>query len=185
MNAMTAPIIDMEGRKDMKKMKLLALVLALLLVLCGCSAKDEKAAAPTAAPATEAPTAEPTAAPTEAPTAAPTEAPTAEPTAEPTEAPAAEAAEASAVLEIAEGELTEYVGDAVLASAYNGDVTVTLFEVQDEYDALLDSYIAYYAQYGYDMDEYDVSFQESVANEAVQMRISQEVATSVSWPPSW
>ena len=36
----------------MKKMKLLALVLALLLVLCGCSAKDEKAAAPTAAPAT-------------------------------------------------------------------------------------------------------------------------------------
>jgi len=180
----------------MKKMKLLALVLALLLVLCGCSAKDEKAAAPTAAPVTEAPTAEPTeaptaapteaptaapteaptAAPTEAPTAEPTEAPTAEPTAEPTEAPAAEAAEASAVLEIAEGELTEYVGDAVLASAYNGDVTVTLFEVQDEYDALLDSYIAYYAQYGYDMDEYDVSFQESVANEAVQMRISQEVA---------
>ena len=78
MNAMTAPIIDMEGRKDMKKMKLLALVLALLLVLCGCSAKDEKAAAPTAAPATEAPAAEPTAEPTEAPTAEPTEAPAAE-----------------------------------------------------------------------------------------------------------
>ena len=85
-------------------------------------------------------------------------------------------AEETAVLEIAEGELTEYVGDTLLASAYNGDVTVTLFEVQDEYDNLLDSYIAYYAQYGYEMDEYDVSFQESVANEAVNMRISQEVA---------
>ena len=36
----------------MKKIKLIALMLALLLVLCGCAAQDKKAAAPTAAPAT-------------------------------------------------------------------------------------------------------------------------------------
>lgn len=105
----------------MKKMKLLALVLALMLALCCAAVAEQTETA-------------------------------------------------------AEAELTQYEGDALLASAYGGDVTVTLFEVQDQYDTLLDSYIAYYAQYGYEMDEYDVEFQSGVATEAVQMLVSQKVA---------
>jgi len=41
---------------------------------------------------------------------------------------------------------------------------------------MLDAYIAYYAQYGYEMDEYDTEFQNSVAQETVQMKLSQKVA---------
>ena len=66
--------------------------------------------------------------------------------------------------------------DVVLASAYNGEVNVKRSEVQEEFDAMLQSYIAYYAQYGYEMDEYDVEFQESVAQETIQMLLSQRVA---------
>ena len=163
----------------MKKMKLIALVLALLLVLCGCSAQDNKAAAPTAAPATQAPTAEPTAAPTAEPTAAPTAEPTAAPTAEPTAEPVEEAAveiveEVITIEETAEEAAAEE--DPVLASAYSGEVVVRKSDVKAQYDANLQSYLAYYAQYGYEMDEYDVEFQNSVASETVQMVLSQRIA---------
>lgn len=66
--------------------------------------------------------------------------------------------------------------DVVLATAYNGEVTVMKSEVQDLFDANVDSYIAYYAQYGYEMDEYDTEFQASVASETVQMQMSMNVA---------
>ena len=66
--------------------------------------------------------------------------------------------------------------DVVLASAYNGEVTVTRDEVMDEFDQMLDSYISYYAQYGYEMDEYDTELQNAVAQETVYSKMSQLVA---------
>ena len=135
--------------------------------------------APTAVP-TEAPTAEPTeaptAVPTEAPTAVPTEAPTAEPTAVPTEAPTAVPTEAPAATEepVAE-EAALTPSDDVLASAYNGAVTVLKSEIQDEYDQMLSQYVAYYAQYGYSVDEYDTELQASVAQETVQTKLSTSI----------
>ena len=66
--------------------------------------------------------------------------------------------------------------DVVLATAYDGAVSVMMSEVKDEFDEQLESYIAYYAQYGYEMDKYDTEFQESVAQETVQMKLSQRVA---------
>ena len=53
--------------------------------------------------------------------------------------------------------------DAVLATAYNGEITVTRSEVMDEFDQMLESYLAYYAQYGYEIDEYDIELQTQVA----------------------
>ena len=135
--------------------------------------------APTAEP-TEVPTAEPTeaptAVPTEAPTAVPTEAPTAEPTAVPTEAPTAVPTEAPAATEepVAE-EAALTLSDDVLASAYNGAVTVLKSEIQDEYDQMLSQYVAYYAQYGYSVDEYDTELQASVAQETVQTKLSTSI----------
>ena len=123
--------------------------------------------APTAVP-TEAPTAEPTAVPTEAPTAVPTEAPTEAPTAVPTEAPAA-------TEEPAAEEAALTLSDDVLASAYNGAVTVLKSEIQDEYDQMLSQYVAYYAQYGYSVDEYDTELQASVAQETVQTKLSTSI----------
>ena len=121
---------------------------------------------------TEAPTAEPTAVPTEAPT----EAPTAEPTAVPTEAPTAVPTEAPAATEepVAE-EAALTLSDDVLASAYNGAVTVLKSEIQDEYDQMLSQYVAYYAQYGYSVDEYDTELQASVAQETVQTKLSTSI----------
>ena len=143
----------------------------------------EPTEAPTAVP-TEAPTAvpteAPTAVPTEAPTAVPTEAPTAEPTeaptAVPTEAPTAEPTEAPAATEepVAE-EAALTLSDDVLASAYNGAVTVLKSEIQDEYDQMLSQYVAYYAQYGYSVDEYDTELQASVAQETVQTKLSTSI----------
>ena len=139
----------------------------------------EPTEAPTAEP-TEAPTAEPTEAPTaeptEAPTAVPTEAPTAEPTAVPTEAPTAVPTEAPAATEepVAE-EAALTLSDDVLASAYNGAVTVLKSEIQDEYDQMLSQYVAYYAQYGYSVDEYDTELQASVAQETVQTKLSTSI----------
>ena len=151
--------------------------------------------APTAEP-TEAPTAvpteAPTAVPTEAPTAVPTEAPTAEPTAEPvveaTAMPTAEAEadaqsdEAAAAVVISETteepvaeEAALTLSDDVLASAYNGAVTVLKSEIQDEYDQMLSQYVAYYAQYGYSVDEYDTELQASVAQETVQTKLSTAI----------
>ena len=155
----------------------------------------EPTEAPTAVP-TEAPTAEPTEAPTaeptEAPTAVPTEAPTAEPTAEPvveaTAMPTAEAEadaqsdEAAAAVVISETteapadeEAALTLSDDVLASAYNGAVTVLKSEIQDEYDQMLSQYVAYYAQYGYSVDEYDTELQASVAQETVQTKLSTSI----------
>lgn len=187
------------------KKSLLALMLAIALVsltACGSKVKEPEATAtpvvteaptaePTEAPTaepTEAPTAEPTEAPTaeptEAPTAVPTEAPTAEPTeeptAEPTEAPTAvptaEPTEAPAATEepVAE-EAALTLSDDVLASAYNGAVTVLKSEIQDEYDQMLSQYVAYYAQYGYSVDEYDTELQASVAQETVQTKLSTAI----------
>ena len=183
------------------KKSLLALMLAIALVsltACGSKVKEPEATAtpvvteaPTAEP-TEAPTAEPTEAPTavpteaptaeptEAPTAVPTEAPTAEPTeaptAEPTEAPTAVPTEAPAATEepVAE-EAALTLSDDVLASAYNGAVTVLKSEIQDEYDQMLSQYVAYYAQYGYSVDEYDTELQASVAQETVQTKLSTAI----------
>jgi len=73
-------------------------------------------------------------------------------------------------------ENTDVQEDVVLASAYNGEITVKLSEVKEEFDAMLQSYISYYAQYGYEMDEYDVEFQESVAQETIQLLLSQRIA---------
>ena len=163
------------------KKSLLALMLAIALVsltACGSKVKEPEA---TATPVvTEAPTAEPTeaptAVPTEAPTAVPTEAPTAEPTAVPTEAPTAVPTEAPAATEepVAE-EAALTLSDDVLASAYNGAVTVLKSEIQDEYDQMLSQYVAYYAQYGYSVDEYDTELQASVAQETVQTKLSTSI----------
>ena len=147
------------------KKSLLALMLAIALVsltACGSKVKEPEA---TATPiVTEAPTAEPT----EAPTAVPTEAPTAVPTAEPTEAPAA-------TEEPVAEEAALTLSDDVLASAYNGAVTVLKSEIQDEYDQMLSQYVAYYAQYGYSVDEYDTELQASVAQETVQTKLSTSI----------
>ena len=187
------------------KKSLLALMLAIVLVsltACGSKVKEPEATAtpvvteaPTAEPTeeptaepTEAPTAEPTEAPTavpteaptaeptEAPTAVPTEAPTAEPTVVPTEAPTAVPTEAPAATEepVAE-EAALTLSDDVLASAYNGAVTVLKSEIQDEYDQMLSQYVAYYAQYGYSVDEYDTELQASVAQETVQTKLSTSI----------
>ena len=174
------------------KKTMLAFMLALALVTmsaCGAQDKTSEATAapvvtaePTAEP-TEEPTAEPTevptAEPTEAPTAVPTEAPTAEPTeaptAVPTEEPTAEpAAETEAQASEGEAEVVA-LEDGVLASAYDGAVTVKLSEIQEEYDQQLAAYIAYYTQYGYTVDEYDQEFQANVAQETVQMKLSQAI----------
>ena len=176
-------------RENLMKKSLLALMLAIALVsltACGSKVKEPEATAtpvvteaPTAEP-TEAPTAEPTeaptAVPTEAPTAVPTEAPTAEPTAVPTEAPTAVPTEAPAATEepVAE-EAALTLSDDVLASAYNGAVTVLKSEIQDEYDQMLSQYVAYYAQYGYSVDEYDTELQASVAQETVQTKLSTSI----------
>ena len=184
-------------RENLMKKSLLALMLAVALVsltACGSKVKEPEATAtpvvteaptaepteaPTAVP-TEAPTAEPTeaptAVPTEAPTAVPTEAPTAEPTAVPTEAPTAVPTEAPAATEepVAE-EAALTLSDDVLASAYNGAVTVLKSEIQDEYDQMLSQYVAYYAQYGYSVDEYDTELQASVAQETVQTKLSTSI----------
>ena len=192
-------------RENLMKKSLLALMLAIALVsltACGSKVKEPEATAtpvvteaPTAEPTeeptaepTEAPTAEPTEAPTavpteaptaeptEAPTAVPTEAPTAEPTAVPTEAPTAVPTEAPAATEEpAAEEAALTLSDDVLASAYNGAVTVLKSEIQDEYDQMLSQYVAYYAQYGYSVDEYDTELQASVAQETVQTKLSTSI----------
>ena len=180
------------------KKSFLALMLAVALVSLSACGNQEKAPEATATPVvTEAPTEEPTAEPTEEPTAEPTEEPTAEPTeeptAEPTEAPTAEPTEepvaeqsdenAAAVViteEAADENVEEEsdvaaLDDGVLASAYNGAVTVLQSEIQDEFDNMLSQYVAYYAQYGYNVDEYDTDLQASVAQETVQSKLSTAI----------
>ena len=180
------------------KKSFLALMLAVALVSLSACGNQEKAPEATATPVvTEAPTEEPTAEPTEEPTAEPTEEPTAEPTeeptAEPTEEPTAEPTEepvaeqsdenAAAVViteEAADENVEEEsdvaaLDDEVLASAYNGAVTVLQSEIQDEFDNMLSQYVAYYAQYGYNVDEYDTELQASVAQETVQSKLSMAI----------
>ncbi len=111
--------------KGMKKMKKIAVILALLLtaaMLTACGSSDPKKNEQPAQPAvteatatdavTEAPTERPTDEPTEAPTEAPTETPTDEPTEAPTEVPTDEVASAS---EPEEGEQKENAGPRTLA----------------------------------------------------------------------
>ena len=180
------------------KKSLLALMLAVALVSLTACGNQKKAPEATATPVvTEAPTAEPTeeptaepteaptAEPTEEPTAEPTEEPTAEPTTEPTAEPTAEAAaqsgENAAAVVTEEAAATEdeavalTLSDDVLASAYNGEVTVLKSEIQDEFDQMLIQYVAYYAQYGYSVDEYDTELQASVAQETVQSKLSTAI----------
>ena len=181
----------MEGIEYVKK-TMLAFMLALALVtMSACGAQDKTSEATAAPVVTAEPTAEPTeaptAVPTEAPTAVPTEAPTAvpteAPTAEPTEAPTAVPTEEPTAEPTAETEAQASEGEAevvaledgVLASAYDGAVTVKLSEIQEEYDQQLAAYIAYYTQYGYTVDEYDQEFQANVAQETVQMKLSQAI----------
>ena len=145
---------------------------------------EEPTAEPTEEPTAE-PTEEPTAEPTEEPTAEPTEEPTAEPTEAPTEEPVAEQSdENAAAVVITEEAADENVeeesdvaalDDEVLASAYNGAVTVLQSEIQDEFDNMLSQYVAYYAQYGYNVDEYDTELQASVAQETVQSKLSTAI----------
>ena len=176
------------------KKSLLALMLAVALVSLTACGNQKKAPEATATPVvTEAPTAEPTeeptAEPTEEPTAEPTEEPTAEPTAEPTTEPtaeptaeaAAQSGENAAAVVTEEAAATEdeavalTLSDDVLASAYNGEVTVLKSEIQDEFDQMLIQYVAYYAQYGYSVDEYDTELQASVAQETVQSKLSTAI----------
>ncbi len=66
--------------------------------------------------------------------------------------------------------------DPVVGKAYGGELTVTVSEVEDEFEAALAYYLDAYAQYGYPVDEYDVDFQASVASEAVNSALSVKVA---------
>ena len=132
-------------RENLMKKSLLALMLAIALVSLTACGSKVKEPEATATPVV-----------TEAPTAEPTEAPAA------TEEPVAE-----------EAALT--LSDDVLASAYNGAVTVLKSEIQDEYDQMLSQYVAYYAQYGYSVDEYDTELQASVAQETVQTKLSTSI----------
>lgn len=114
---------------------------------------EEPTAEPTEEPTAESteeptaePTEEPTAEPTEEPTAEPTEAPTAEPTEEPVAEQSDENAAAVVITEEAADENVEEesdvaaLDDEVLASAYNGAVTVLQSEIQDEFDNMLSQY---------------------------------------------
>ena len=54
-------------------------------------------------------------------------------------------------------------------------MTVLQSEIQDEFDNMLSQYVAYYAQYGYNVDEYDTELQASVAQETVQSKLSTAI----------
>ena len=164
------------------KKSLLALMLAVALVSLTACGNQKKAPEATATPVvTEAPTAEPTEEPTAEPTEEPTAEPTTEPTAEPTAEAAAQSGENAAAVVTEEAAETEdeavalTLSDDVLASAYNGEVTVLKSEIQDEFDQMLIQYVAYYAQYGYSVDEYDTELQASVAQETVQSKLSTAI----------
>ena len=53
--------------------------------------------------------------------------------------------------------------DPVLASACDGEMTVTLSEVKTEYDEMLAYYAYMYSMYGMQVDEYDTEFQSEIA----------------------
>lgn len=78
--------------------------------------------------------------------------------------------------EIVIEETADAAEDVVLATAYDGEVSVRMSEVKPEFDQMLDAYIAFYAQYGYEMDKYDTEFQNSVAQETVQGMLSRRIA---------
>jgi len=66
--------------------------------------------------------------------------------------------------------------DPVVGKAYGGEISVTLSEVEAEFESALAYYLSYYEQYGYAMDEYDTNFQSSVAAEAVNSALSVKIA---------
>ena len=63
----------------------------------------------------------------------------------------------------------------MLASAYDGAVEIRLEDARDAFESDLSMYLQYYAQYGYTMDEYDIDFQSSVAQESVQALLSRGI----------
>ena len=79
----------------------------------------------------------------------------------------------TSVAAFAENETQE---DPILGQAYGGELTVTLSEVEADFETALAYYLSYYAQYGYTMDEYDTEFQSAVAQEAVNSALSVKIA---------
>ncbi len=71
--------------------------------------------------------------------------------------------------------LAEEANDPIVATAFAGDVTVTKSEVADTFETALNYYLDYYAQNGYAMDEYDTEFQAAVAQEVVQVKLSEKI----------
>ena len=65
----------------------------------------------------------------------------------------------------------ETAEDPVLATAYDGAVSVTLSEVQQDYDDMLAYYVYMYQMYGMTADEYDTSFQADLAASVVENTI--------------
>ncbi len=66
--------------------------------------------------------------------------------------------------------------DPIVGKAYGGELTVTLSEVEAEFESALAYYLSQYQQYGYAVDEYDVDFQAGVAGEAVNSALSVKIA---------
>lgn len=65
--------------------------------------------------------------------------------------------------------------DPVLASACDGEMTVTLSEVKTEYDEMLAYYAYMYSMYGMQVDEYDMEFQSEIAQMVVGNAIDVKV----------
>ena len=65
--------------------------------------------------------------------------------------------------------------DPVLASACDGEMTVTLSEVKTEYDEMLAYYAYMYSMYGMQVDEYDTEFQSEIAQMVVGNAIDVKV----------
>ena len=65
--------------------------------------------------------------------------------------------------------------DPVLASACDGEMTVTLSEVKTEYDEMLAYYAYMYSMYGMQVDEYDTEFQSEIAQMVVENAIDVKV----------
>ncbi|MBQ9010873.1 MAG: peptidylprolyl isomerase [Clostridia bacterium] len=65
--------------------------------------------------------------------------------------------------------------DPVLATACEGELTVTLSEVKADYDEMLAYYAYMYSMYGMQVDEYDTEFQSEIAQMVVGNAIDVKV----------
>lgn len=72
-------------------------------------------------------------------------------------------------------EVEAAANDPVLATAKGGAIEVRKSEVEADYEEALAYYLNMYTQYGYQVDEYDVSFQENVANTVVESAVDLKV----------